>query len=376
MSGEKYDLAVVGAGVVGLAHAYHAARRGWKVLVVERHGRAQGASIRNFGMLWPIGQPPGDRRELALRSLAHWIEVLEASKLWHDRCGSMHLAYLDDEAAVLEEFASLAPSLGYDCRLESPNEVARRVRGVRAHGLRCGLWSPVEVCVDPPGAMVGLAKFLAENHGVIFRFGQTVTAIEGRTLRSGASSWQADQIVVASGDDLQTLYPHVLKSKGLVACKLQMMRTESTGSEYRIGPMLAAGLTLRHYPAFSVCPSLPLLQSRLDRELPDYGRFGIHVLVSQNGAGEIVLGDSHEYADDIEPFDKVEIDDLILAYLDRFLELPGVRISRRWHGVYMKHPTEPWIIDRPEAGTTLVTGLGGAGMTLSFGLAERVINDL
>src|SRR5262249_35166102 len=92
-----FDDAIVGAGIVGLAHAYHLARRGRRVIVLERGERAQGASVRNFGMLWPIGQPAGPPRKLALRSLEIWRQVLQASGLWHDSAGSLHLAYRDDE---------------------------------------------------------------------------------------------------------------------------------------------------------------------------------------------------------------------------------------------------------------------------------------
>jgi len=161
----------------------------------------------------------------------------------------------------------------------------------------------------------------------------------------------------------------------MTLCKLQMMRSQPFGKSYRAGTMLAAGLTLRHYRAFAECPTLPALIARLDREMPDYGRFGIHVLLSQNGLGELTIGDSHEYGNAIEPFDKPEIDELVLRYLRTFIQIPDLRIASRWHGIYLKHPTEPYVLADPRPGMRVVTGVGGNGMTLSFGLAERVVNN-
>ena len=60
MTSPTFDLAVVGAGMVGLAHAYAAARAGKRVVVIERDARANGASIRNFGFITVTGQERGE----------------------------------------------------------------------------------------------------------------------------------------------------------------------------------------------------------------------------------------------------------------------------------------------------------------------------
>jgi D-hydroxyproline dehydrogenase subunit beta len=150
MTSEKsYDDAVVGAGILGLAHAYQLARRGRRVIVFERSHRASGASIRNFGMIWPIGQPFGPLRRLAKRSLQIWLEVLASSGLWHERAGSLHLAYRDDEAQVLREFAQECARHGEPVDLLTPKQVGERTAVVRQDGLQLAIGSHQEVCVDP-----------------------------------------------------------------------------------------------------------------------------------------------------------------------------------------------------------------------------------
>jgi glycine/D-amino acid oxidase-like deaminating enzyme len=87
------------------------------------------------------------------------------------------------------------------------------------------------------------------------------------------------------------------------------------------------------------------------------------------------IGDSHEYDRDIEPFDKPWIDELILGALHEFLDVADVRIEERWHGYYVKHPTAPFVVLHPATNVVAVTGLGGAGMTLSFGVAEQTVRE-
>src|SRR5439155_6690925 len=180
----------------------------------------------------------------------------------------------------LREFAGTAAGEGYDLELLTPSQVCGRSPVVKKEGLICGVWSGTEICVDPRAVIAELPAFLTARYGVTFHFDCAATAYEHPTLHAGGGSYGAERLWVCSGDDLQTLYPETLGAAGLVRCKLQMMRTPPC--DWRLGPMLAAGLTLKHYRAFARCPSLPALRARLAREHPDCERYGIHVMVSQN----------------------------------------------------------------------------------------------
>lgn len=376
MPANRADVAIVGGGILGLAHAWMAARKGRSVVVFERSPRAMGASVRNFGMIWPIGQAPGATHDLALRSREIWLEVLERSRLPYLATGSLHVAHRDDEEAVAREFSELAPRQGYDCQWLSPEAVLLRSQAVRPTGLQGGLWSPVELTVDPRQILAKLPAFLAEQMNVVFRYGCAVHSVALPLVEAGGERWEVNHAIVCSGDDFETLFPSLLRESGITRCKLQMMRTAPQPGGWRLGPSLAAGLTLRFYPAFEICSTLPQLKRRIATEMPEYDRWGIHALVSQTGEGELTLGDSHEYGDAVDIFDKPEIDGLILRYLGTFLQAPTMDIAQRWHGVYAKHPGRPFVSLDAAPGVRIVTATGGPGMTLSFGLAEQTMAQM
>lgn len=270
--------------------------------------------------------------------------------------------------------SSAQPESG--CELLTRQQVAARSAGANTKGLLAGMWSPTETCVDPRQVIARLPGWLERELGVHFEFGTAVTAFEQPTVTAGGKSWHARRLIVCSGDDFQTLYPEAFAAVGLMRCKLQMLRTQSYAGKFKLGPMLAGGLTLRHYKNFQDCPTLQTLKDRVVRDTPEFDRYGIHVMASQNGSGELILGDSHEYGADIEPFDKPEIDRLILDYLPTILDLPDLTIAARWHGIYAKHPTDSYFVTQPAPGATVATCVGGAGMTLSFGLADQVVRNL
>ncbi|MEL6321711.1 MAG: TIGR03364 family FAD-dependent oxidoreductase [Cyanobacteria bacterium J06626_14] len=379
---QSTDVAIVGAGIVGLAHALAAAKQGRKVTVFERNPYAVGASIRNFGMIWPIGQPVGLLRDRALRTRDIWMDIAPQANIAIDPCGSLHVAYHSDEMAVLEEFIAASHNYQHtsDLALLTPEEVAEKSPAVVQDGLLGALWSSTEAIVDPREAIRMLPDVLHRDYGVEFHFGTVVTDVCHPLLVVGGDTWRAEHIFVCSGADFETLYPELYRASfetgGLTKVKLQMMRTAPQPNQFRIGPSLAAGLTLTHYTAFADCPSLPALKARIEHTLPQYPRWGIHVMMSQNAAGELVIGDSHEYGWNPEPFDRAEINRYILDYLRTFAHVPSLDIETYWNGVYAKLPGKTELIAVPEPGVTVVNALSGAGMTLSFGLAEEVVGQV
>ena len=368
------DVAVVGAGIVGLAHALAAARRGLRVVLFERTAPAVGASVRNFGLVWPVGQPAGARHDRALRSRELWSEVATAAGLHLDPAGSLHLAYRADEWTVLREFAATPHGSAHGRTLLTPKETVARSAAAEINGLLGALWSPTEATVDPRQAIRRLPAWLAAAHGVEFHFGTTVRAIALPHVETTAGTWHVDRVVVCSGPDFETLYPEIFAAQPLTRCKLQMLRTAPQPDAWSLGPALCAGLTLAHYDAFKNLPSLPVLVARLHAEFPFHHEHGIHVLLSQTAAGELTIGDSHHYGLPVEPFDREDINAAIMASLRTFAHAPDLRVAERWHGIYPKLTDgASELVVEAAPGVWIVNGLGGAGMTLSFGLAEEVV---
>jgi D-hydroxyproline dehydrogenase subunit beta len=370
---QSTEIAIVGAGIVGLAHALAAARQGHRVTVFERSEPAVGASIRNFGMVWPIGQPVGQLRDRAMRSRQIWLEMADKGGFFADPVGSLHLVYHPDELQVVEEFVAIAQAADYPVHLLTAQEVAAKSPAAVTAGLLGALWSETEVIVDPREAIHTLPGVLRDVFGVEFHVGQTVTAIAHPHLTVNGETWRAEHIFVCSGADFETLYPQLYRTSGITKSKLQMMRTVPQPSPWRLGPALCGGLTLTHYAAFADCPGLPVLRQRFQAELPFAIDWHIHVMMSQNGQGELILGDSHEYGFTFDPFDRADINTFVLNYLQGFARLPDPTIAATWHGIYAKLPGHTEFIAQPEPGVTVVNALSGAGMTLSFGLAETVV---
>lgn len=156
-----------------------------------------------------------------------------------------------------------------------------------------------------------------------------------------------------------------------------MMWLAPQPGNWRIGAALCGGLSLIHYNSFKVAKSLPLLKAKYAMEMEEYLDWGIHVMASQNERGELTIGDSHEYGATHDPFDKDSINQLIKNYLHKCTSFKDYTVVQSWNGVYAKLTNgDTELFFSPEPGVYVLNGLGGAGMTLSFSLAEEVVAGL
>lgn len=369
----KKSAIVIGAGIVGLAVARAFAIRGFTVTVIERSSKSVGASVRNFGMVLPIAQPDGILFERAMNSRRIWKSLCDDAKIWYDEVGSLQLSYAADEWQVLSELSDIYKHRGY--QLLNSEQTCSLSYPIVPRNLHGSLFSKDEIIVDPREAIYKIPEFLSERYGVQFIWNTTATSITRHTVFAGSKSYSADEIFVCSGSDFETLFPEQFANQNITKCKLQMMRMAAQDQHARIGPMLCAGLSLINYSSFSVAPTHAQLKARLHLDFPEYIKWGIHVMVSQNQTGELTIGDSHEYGLTPDPWDRALVNELILNYLKNFAAFKNEKVIETWNGVYSKMKSgETELVIKPEDGITIVNGLGGAGMTLSFGLAEEIVS--
>lgn len=367
----SFDLVVVGAGIVGLAHALAGARRGLRVAVLERDARAQSASVRNFGFVTVSGQEDGDTRRRALRSRDVWAEVAREAAIEIHQRGAVVVARRPSALAVLQEFADSA--MGEGCEIW--DAAATRARVPRVNPAVLGaLASPHELRVEARDALPGLARWLEERHGVVFAWETMAFGVDGATVRHSAGALKADAVVIAPGTAVATFAPELARRVGLRACKLQMLRLAAPG--FALPAVVMTDLSLLRYGGFAAQPSAARLREEIGRECARELGHGVHLIVAQAADGSLVVGDSHDYGDTADPFASTAIDELILGQLHALFDLPVQDVVERWLGYYPVADVSPLLSEALGPRVRLVCVTSGTGMSTAFAIGEETIAAL
>ncbi len=213
------DVIVVGAGLYGLSAAWHLARRGAKVWVLDGGDFACGGSGRNmagFRMQWGL--------EFNIRLSQESIEFLEQAEDRLDYPGGIECKQggyllLAHDAATLDGFRQVRPvheTFGVPSEILAPEDIARMVPDLNMDGIRGGSFCGRDGTANP---FLLLDAFLkaARREGVTVQFRTPVLGIERRddlflakVPRGGhwaptiliCTDWQAPELLAPLGVDV------------------------------------------------------------------------------------------------------------------------------------------------------------------------------
>ena len=369
---------IVGAGILGLSHAYAAARRGLKVQVFERTSTPLGASVRNFGMALVTGQPPGVMLDLARASREIWTGWAQHAGFDLKQNGSYLFARTEAEEHLLHTFCQgRGPEFGYRAELLRGADMQRLYGGQFSHH-RAALHGLDDLQLYSREAIPALIQYLQRELGVEFHFSTLVREVEPGLVHTTAGSFKGAQVIVCSGHDYLTLLAEPLARLEPQICRLQMLRVRPK-IDLQLHHALMTGLSCVHYGAFADLPEAAAVQAQILRDSPHLDRHGIHLLVSPTPYGELIIGDSHDYGGDPSPFNGEQVDNWMLQLCEQTLGCE-VQVVERWQGVYGARGAKPftWLEVAPGLNAALMqTGVGmSVGPAMAEGNIARLLEEV
>ncbi|MFG3352566.1 TIGR03364 family FAD-dependent oxidoreductase [Streptomyces sanyensis] len=368
---------VVGAGVVGTMHAWHAVERGHEVVQIEREAEARGASLRNFGQIWVSGRAPGEELETALRARELWEGIgRRVPGLGFRANGSLTpvrgpLALAVAEAAVAREDAA-ARGRG----LLTADE-ARTLNPALRGAFDAALYCERDAAVEPRTAQRALREELLKSPNYTFLPGREVREVvgAGAVRDDHGAVHRGDVVVLCTGAWLSGLVRELAGPELPVRrVRLQMMQTGPLGE--RLTTSVADADSFRYYPAYA-SPALDAFNAGRPQSETAAGH-RMQLLMVQRADGGLTIGDTHEYE---HPFAFDTLEDPyehLAGVVESLLGRPLPAIRRRWAGVYAQCTDTGRVVHRQQVGdgVWLVTGPGGRGMTCAPAIAETTADAL
>jgi glycine/D-amino acid oxidase-like deaminating enzyme len=380
------DVVVIGGGVIGVSAAYHLAKKGHSVALIEKGHVGGEQSSRNWGWCRQQGRA---RAEIPL--------AREALRLWEDiqndagtdagfrRTGVLFLTKNPDELAAWEKWAEIAREQQVHSTVLSPAEIAARIPG-NADSWVGGLHTPSDGRAEPSMAVPALAT-AARKHGATIHQGCAARGLETQSGQVSAVVTEKGSIrsqsVLLAGGAWSSLFcrRHGIKLPiGLVnatACRTTPAPEITSGALgtdlYCIRRRLDGGFTLALRSRGTVELSPDLFRYAL-AFLPTYRhrRKGLKLSFGRSFFDQLMRGTNWRL-DKPSPFEAERVRDpapdmslvnsALAALIESNPELKGIEIAEAWGGTIDCTPDTIPVISPVDAlpGFFLATGFSGHG---------------
>lgn len=347
----RYDVVVIGAGIIGSACAREVARRGRSVLLVEAVDVASDTSCRAMGH---VGAFDGSDAQLTLTRFARglWEEIAPElpAEVEYVRRGALWVARTEEDMAEVERKALTYSRADVETRIVDSRTLSEMEPNLRP-GLPGALFVPGDIVLDAAEATRFLARH-AQSFGAQLRVGTPVRALgPERVDLDDGTSVRADHIVLATGWQAPRLVPSVpiRPRQGHIAL------TEPRAGYVRhqlseVGYVRGAAVEYEDSVTFSFQPRTS-------------GRYLI-------GATRHYVGPSTE----VNP----RVVERLLARAKEFLpEVDRLAIERTWAGLRPAGPDEVPIIGPLPGSPGLVVAVGHEGIGITTSLATgRLVAEI
>lgn len=346
-----HDVAIAGAGIVGAAIAWHLAKAGMKVVVIDAQGPAAAASGASDGAVSVASKKPGPLARLASESLIYTRELAAQGLLaqaFHARPsyvfgqGAAELAALD---ALVEKLAHIGGPV--------------QVTGDGGPRLLPGVGTGVDrlVALNGEGHMPGhkaVRAYLA-TPGITPLWPASLQRIEaddaGVTLDLGTQRLRVGHLVAALGTSTRYIFPHlpVQPRAG------QLFVTDRGPVNALPGSLTAAAYLVAKTEATGTLPLPP-------------------VVIDPLQTGQFLIGSSREDHADPNRVDFTTMRQLMQRAVDAFPALKNRRIIRAFAGIRAATSDSLPIVGtlQNEQRITIATGFEGDGICLSALMGHEV----
>jgi D-hydroxyproline dehydrogenase subunit beta len=343
-----FDIAIVGAGIVGAACAAEFARAGMRVVVIERDVIGGGATAAGMGHIVVMDD---SEAQFALTSYSQrlWRDLVPqlTPDGEYESAGTIWVAADDEEMREVQRKHEFYGGRGIPTEILEAKALIEAEPNLRA-GLAGGLLVPNDAVLYPPVA----ATFLLRSAGCEVMTGKSVARIEGGRVVLGDGSFvSAGTVVNATGSLSSEL------SAGLA-----------------VTPRKGHLVITERYPSFI---HHQLVELGYLKSAHSVSADSVAFNVQPRQTGQVLIGSSRQYGALDSSVNPHIVTAMLLRAVEYMPQLAKLKTIRTWTGFRAATPDKLPLIGPSETpGVYLATGHEGLGITTSLATAKLLVDQV